>query len=41
MTVENSAEAANGTLHNIARHVDAPSVIDLIIDAAIDPTPAP
>jgi inosine-uridine nucleoside N-ribohydrolase len=41
MTVENSAETANGTLHNIARHVDAPSVIDLIIDAAIDPTPAP
>ncbi len=41
MTVENSSETTTGTHHNIARRADAPSVIDLIIDAAIDPSPAP
>jgi len=40
MTVENSSEMTSGRLHNIARRADAPSVIDLIIDAAIDPSPA-
>ena len=41
MTVESSSQTTKRTRHNIARRAQAPSVIDLIIEAAIDPAPAP